>query len=107
MKEFSRYGSGQETQVYIYGRLDMSPTVVPPGVGFAWNLGGYLLTPFLQKAGPEVRAKMRQRVVDELTTTFASHYTAEISLAEALDLKTLQAYNAKATGEKYLINPAK
>lgn len=107
MKEFSRYGSGQETQVYIYGRLDMSQTQVPPGVGFAWNLGGYLLTPFLQKVGPEVRAKMRQRVVDELTTTFASHYTAEISLAEALDMKTLQAYNAKATGEKYLINPAK
>ena len=107
MKEFSRYGSGQETQVYIYGRLDMSPTTVPPGVGFAWNLSGYLLTPFLQKAGPEVRAKMRQRVMDELTTTFASHYTAEISLAEALDLDTLHAYNAKATGTKYLINPAK
>ena len=107
MKEFSRYGSGQETQVYIYGRLDMSQTQVPPGVGFAWNLGGYLLTPFLQKVGPEVRAKMRQRVVDELTTTFASHYTAEISLAEALDLKTLRVYNAKATGTKYLINPAK
>ncbi len=107
MKEFSRYGSGQETQVYIYGRLDMSPTLVPPGVGFAWNLGGYLLTPFLQKVGPEVRARMRQRVVDELTTTFASHYTAEISLAEALDLTTLHAYNAKATGTKYLINPTK
>jgi hypothetical protein len=107
MKEFSRYGSGQQTQVYIYGRLDMSQTTVPPGVGFAWNLGGYLLTPFLQQVGPEVRARMRQRVVDELKTTFASHYTAEISLAEALDLKTLQAYNAKATGEKYLINPNK
>lgn len=107
MKEFSRYGSGQETQVYIYGRLDMSPTSVPPGVGFAWNLSGYLLTPFLQKAGPEVRARMRKRVMDELTTTFASHYTAEISLAEALDLDTLHAYNAKATGTKYLINPAK
>lgn len=107
MKEFSRYGSGQETQVYIYGRLDMSPTIVPPGVGFAWNLGGFLLTPFLQKAGAETRARMRQRVVDELKTTFASHYTAEISLAEALDLKTLHAYNAKATGTKYLINPSK
>lgn len=107
MKEFSRYGSGQETQVYIYGRLDMSPTLVPPGVGFAWNLSGYLLTPFLQKAGPEMRAKMRQRVMDELTTTFASHYSAEISLAEALDLATLNAYNAKATGTKYLINPNK
>lgn len=107
MKEFSRYGSGQETQVYIYGRLDMSQTLVPPGVGFAWNLGGYLLTPFLQKVGPEVRNRMRQRVVDELHTTFASHYTAEISMTEALNLDTLKAYNAKATGEKYLINPNK
>ena len=107
MKEYSRYGSGQETQVYIYGRLDMSQTQVPPGVGFAWNLSGYLLTPFLQKAGPEIRARMRQRVMDELTTTFASHYTAEISLADALDLDTLHAYNAKATGTKFLINPAK
>ena len=107
MKEYSRYGSGQETQVYIYGRLDMAPTLVPPGVGFAWNLSGYLLTPFLQKAGPEIRARMRQRVMDELTTTFASHYTAEISLADALDLDTLHTYNAKATGTKYLINPAK
>lgn len=105
MKEYSRYGSGEETQVYIYGRLDLSPTIVPPGVGFAWNLSGYLLTPFLQKAGPEVRARMRKRVMDELTTTFASHYTSEISLAQALQPDILQAYNAKATGTKYLINP--
>jgi hypothetical protein len=105
MQEYSRYGSGTETQVYIYGRLDMSPTIVPPGVGFAWNLSGYLLTPFLEKASPEVRARMYKRVMDELNTTFASHYTKTISLAEALDLETLHAYNAKATGEKYLIDP--
>ncbi|KCZ89048.1 zinc-binding dehydrogenase [Hyphomonas jannaschiana] len=105
MKEYSRYGSGQETQVYIYGRLDMSPTIVPAGVGFAWNLSGYLLTPFLEKASPEVCARMYKRVIDELNTTFASHYTKTISLAEALDLETLHAYNAKATGEKYLIDP--
>ena len=105
MKEYSRYGSGQETQVFIYGRLDMSPTLVPPGVGFAWNLSGYLLTPFLQKAGKEVRARMYKRVIDELTTPFASHYTKRISLAEALNLDTLKAYDAKATGEKYLITP--
>jgi NADPH:quinone reductase-like Zn-dependent oxidoreductase len=106
MTEYSRYGSGKETQVYIYGRLDMSPTLVPPGVGFAWNLSGYLLTPFLQKAAPEVRERMYKRVIDELNTTFASHYTKTISLAEALDLETLHAYNAKATGEKYLIDPS-
>lgn len=107
MKEYSRYGSGTETQVYIYGRLDLSPTVLPAGVGFAWNLSGYLLTPFLEKASADVRARMYKRVIDELNTTFASHYTKTISLAEALDLETLHAYNAKATGEKYLIDPSR
>ena len=48
---------------------------------------------------------MRKRVVDELTTTFKSHYSHEIRLEQALDLDTLLAYNAKRTGEKYLIRP--
>lgn len=103
--EYSRYGSAQHKQVYVYGRLDMSPTIIPPGVGMAWGTGGYLLTYFLQKIGAEGRAKLRKRVMDELKTTFASHYTDEISLKEALNLDTLQSYNAKRTGEKFLINP--
>ncbi len=106
-KEYSRYGSSVHKQVYIYGRLDLSPTILPPGLGMAWGVGGWLLTPFLQKIGNEGRQKLRARVLDELRTTFASHYTAEISLAEALHLPTLQAYNRRATGEKYLINPSK
>ncbi len=105
--EYSRYGSTAHKQVYIYGRLDTSPTILSAGVGMAWGAGGYLLTPFLQKAGAEVRDRLRQRVAAELKTTFASHYTAEISLTEALNLETLRAYNAKATGTKYLINPNK
>ena len=92
-------------QVYIYGRLDLSPTLIPPGVGMAWNAGGYLLTYFLQKIGAEGRARLRKRVMDELKTTCASHYTAEISLREALNPDTLKTYNEKRTGEKYLINP--
>ena len=103
--EYSRYGSAQHKQVYVYGRLDMSPTIIPPGVGMAWGTGGYLLTYFLQKIGAEGRAKLRKRVMDELKTTFASHYTDEISLKEALNLDTLKFYNAKRTGEKFLINP--
>lgn len=106
-QEFSRYGSADPKQVYIYGRLDLSPTTIPPGVGMAWGASGYLLTYFLQKIGAEGRARLRKRVMDELKTTFASHYTAEISLREALDPETLKAYNEKKTGEKYLINPAK
>ncbi|MAT36193.1 MAG: NADH oxidase [Ponticaulis sp.] len=105
-KEYSRYGSDKHKQVYIYGRLDMSQTVLPPGVGMAWGCGGWLLTPFLQRIGHEGREKLRSRVVSELKTTFASHYTQEISLKDALNPDTLKAYNAKATGEKYLINPS-
>jgi NADPH:quinone reductase len=105
MKLYSRYGSDENKQVYIYGALDVGPTILSRNFGLTWGLSGFLLTPFLIKAGPEVNARMRKRVVDELTTTFKSHYSHEISLAEALDLDVLSAYNAKRTGEKYLIRP--
>jgi len=104
---YSRYGSNTHKQVYIYGRLDLGPTLIGADVGFAWGVGGFLLTPFLMKAGAEVVGRMRARVAAEIRTTFASHYTAEISLAEALDKDTLLAYSAKKTGEKYLIIPSK
>lgn len=73
----------------------------------SWGLGGWLLPPFLQKIGPESADKLRQRVADEIKTTFASHYTSEISLAEALSLDAINTYGRMATGEKYLINPNK
>lgn len=105
--EYSRYGSDTHKQVYLYGRLDRSETILGADLGMAWGVGGWLLPPFLAKIGPEATGRLRQRVADEIKTTFASHYTAEISLAEALDPKTLLAYGRQATGEKYLINPSK
>lgn len=107
MTEYSRYGSDTFKQLYVYGALDVSPTVLTRSFGFQWSVSGWLLTPFMAKAGPEVVGRMRARVVAELTTTFASHYSHEISLEEALNLDTLHAYNAKRTGEKYLILPHK
>lgn len=106
MTTYNRYGSDTFKKVYIYGSLDTGPTMINRTFGFAWSVGGWLLTPFLQKAGPEVVARMRQRVVDELKTTFASHYTKTISLTDALKPEILAAYERKATGEKYLINPS-
>jgi len=85
MTSYSRYGSDSFKQMYIYGALDLSPTILNRSFGFSWSVSGFLLTPFLAKAGPEVAGRMRQRVVDELTTTFKSHYSHEISLVEALD----------------------
>ena len=104
---FNRYGSNVHKQVYIYGGLDTSPTVLHRSYGLAWGLGGWLLTPFLERFGPEAAERLRQRVADEVTTTFASDYAREISLAEALDLDNIAVYNRRATGEKYLINPNK
>ncbi|HEY3797826.1 MAG TPA: zinc-binding dehydrogenase [Caulobacteraceae bacterium] len=107
MTAFSRYGSTTCKQVYIYGGLDTGPTELNRAFGMQWGIGGFLLTYFIQKIGPVEAGKLRQRVADELKTTFASHYSHEISLTEALQPATIAAFNKKATGEKYLINPAK
>lgn len=103
--EYNRYGSGTHKQVYIYGVLDRSPTVLHRNYGFAWGVGGWLLTPRLGQFSHKVEA-MRARVLSEITTTFVSHYTQEISLRDALRLPTLQRYAKQATGEKFLINPS-
>lgn len=105
--EYSRYGSTQHKQVYIYGGLERSQTTLSRNYGMMWGLGGWLLTPFLQKIGPEATEALRQRVADEIKTTFASTYTQEVSLAEALSLEAINVYGKQATGEKYLINPNK
>ena len=104
-EEYSRYGSTQHKQVYIYGGLDRSPTILKRSYGMSWSVGGWLLTPLLQKIGRERAGELRQRVADEVRTTFHSSYAAEISLAGALQLDNLQVYAKQATGEKYLINP--
>jgi NADPH2:quinone reductase len=104
---YSRYGSTTHKQVYLYGSLDMSQTVLNRNYGMAWDIGGWLLTPYIEKIGPLAFQELKERVARELKTTFASHYSKEISLAEALQPDTIAAYSKRATGEKYLINPNK
>ena len=106
-KEYSGYGSTTYKQVYIYGGLDRRPTEFNRAFGTAWGIGGWLLPPFLQKIGVEAAEALRQRVANEIKTTFASAYTAEVSLSEALTLEAIIVYGKQATGEKYLINPSK
>ena len=103
---YSRYGSDVHKQVYVYGALDHRPIELRRRFGFAWGIGGWLLTPFLARTPREDLARLRQRVADELTTTFASHYTDQISLPEALEVETMQRYARQATGEKFLLVPA-
>lgn len=105
--EYSRYGSTTHKQVYIYGGLDRGPTVFNRNFGMAWGIGGWLLTPFLQSIAAEEFGILRQRVASGLKTTFASTYTKEVSLAEALQPDAFSVYAMHATGEKYLITPQK
>lgn len=103
---FSIYGSTKNKQVYLYGGLDNSPTeFAPRSYGMAWSIGAWLLPNFLAKADLEVGERLRMRVAEELKTTFASHYTDEISLSDALDSQIVERYNAKTTGSKFLICP--
>ena len=105
--QYSRYGSTTHKQVYIYGGLGQGPIELNRNFGMAWGVGGWLITPFLQKIGPAAAQRLKQRVATELKTTFASAYAGEVSLVEALDLKSIAVYGQVATGHKYLINPNK
>ncbi len=105
MGEYSRYGSNQDKKMYQYGRLDLGPTILTPSYGLQWCVAGWLLTPFLAKAGMETVVKMRTRVQQNLTTTFASHYKAKVNLEEMLTKEAITDYRQMKTGEKYLVTP--
>ena len=106
-KEYSRYGSDTYKQVYIYGGLDPTPTVLNRSFGLSWGLGGWLLTPFIGRVGMEKFQEMRDRVAKEIKTTFASNYTKEVSLEEMLAPDAIKTYAKQATGTKYLVTPHK
>jgi hypothetical protein len=103
---YSRYGSAVHKQVYIYGSLDRRPTELTRSYGTAWGIGGWLLTPFLQKIGLARVAQLRDQVAAGLTTTFACSYTAQVSLPGALSLEAIAGYGRQATGSKYVIIPS-
>ena len=106
-KEYSRYGSDTYKQVYIYGGLDQSPTILKRAFGMSWGLGGWMLTPMIGKIGMERFGQMRQRVAKEITTTFASTYVQEVSFEEMLQPEIIKSYAKQATGKKYLVTPQK
>lgn len=107
MDEYSRYGSNQQKRMFIYGRLDTGATILSPSYGFGWTLSGWLLFPFLQSVGGETVKRMRKRVLENLTTTFASSYKKHVDLEEMLTKEAVTDYRAMKTGEKYLVTPWK
>jgi NADPH2:quinone reductase len=105
LSSYSRYGSPTHKQVYIYGILNPEPTRIDRAAGTAWGVGGWLMTWFCQKIGPEATQRLRDRICTELTTTFASEYTAEISLQDVLSPALIGSYTKRTTGKKYLLTP--
>ena len=103
--EYSRYGSATHKQVYLYGGLNTQPTELTRSYGMSWGVGGWLVFPFLGKLDPARVVALKQRVADQLKTTFASHYDRRIGLAEALSLEAIAVYNQRATGSKFVITP--
>ena len=104
--EFSRYGSAQRKHVYIYGRLDLSPTILPPSIGFSWDLSAWLLFPYLQLVGPKESRAISERVIAGIDSTFASHFSQRLSMEQVLEKAAALTINARRTGEKALILPA-
>jgi len=107
IKTYSRYGSTVHKQVYLYGGLDTRPTELVRDYGMSWGIGGWLVMNFMQKVGPAVVAKLKERIASELQTTFLSKYSNEISLVDMLQLEVIAAYRKRETGQKYLVNPNK
>jgi NADPH:quinone reductase len=103
---FSRYGSAQRKHLFVYGRLDLSPMVIPPSIGFSWDMSAWLLFPFLDEIGPAASRALSERVIAGIDTTFASHFSQRLSLAGVLERDAALAINARRTGEKALILPA-
>jgi len=104
---YNTYGSSEKKQVYIYGGLDFSPTILNRAYGLTWSVGGWLLTNFLATLDLKQILALHKRVASEINTTFASHFNQEISLEEAMQPNHIMQYMAKRTGEKYLITPHK
>jgi NADPH2:quinone reductase len=104
---YSRYGSPTKKQVYLYGGLDTRPTELTRSYGMSWAIGGWLVFQYLPQLGEAANKALRQRVVDELTTTFASQYANEISLSDMIQTEHVAMYNQRATNLKVLVNPSK
>ena len=103
--EFSRYGSAQRKHLYVYGRLDLSPTILPPSIGFSWDISAWLLFPYLQEIGVEASRAMSERVIAGIDSTFASHFSQRLTMEQVLEKDAALVINARRTGEKALIVP--
>ena len=103
---FSRYGTAIAKQVYIYGSLNLEPTVLSRTYGSSWSVGRWLFLNFLQEAGNETVRSLKERVLQELSTTFAVQYKRTLSLSDVLDPEFAKEYAKRSTGKKFLVNPS-
>jgi NADPH:quinone reductase-like Zn-dependent oxidoreductase len=99
------YGTSIHKQIYIYGGLDFSPSILKRNYGMRWSISGYLLHYFIDRVGQAGMQPLIGRILQGLDSTFKSNYAGELSLAEAVDPTNIAKYRRMKTGEKYLIRP--
>jgi hypothetical protein len=106
LESWTPYGTTVHKQVYIYGSLDFGPTVIERRFGLTWGVGGFLLTNAMGRLGGETIGRMRNRVLAEAKTTFASGFAETIGLGDVLNPDVLAVFSRRSTGTKYLIDPS-
>ena len=75
--------------------------------GLAWGVGGWLLTPFLEKIGTARANELQAKVAAEITTTFASNYCHRNFAAPTCWIRiVVRAFSSGRPGEKFLLNPS-
>ena len=108
MPIYSTYGSPDPKQVFLYGHLDASPLVLDHlRYGMFWDLRLWAMPGTMARVGPARVLQLRRRALDGIRSTFASHFTREIGLAELLDPEVLRSCARLATNKKYLIVPGR
>lgn len=107
LSAFSRYGSKQPKQAYVYSNLDPGPTQLSRAYGMSWNVSPFSLPFILEKLGRDVRARMQERVLQDIRSTFLSRYTGTIGLEQLLDLEMVRKITRRATASKYLLDPSR
>jgi len=103
---FSRYGTATTKHVYIYGSLNLEPTILTRTYGSSWSVSRWLFLNFLQKAGNETALSLKKRVLAELSTTFAVQYKGTLSLDDVLNPEFVKEFAQRSTGKKFLVNPS-
>src|SRR3546814_2723875 len=85
MTNFVRTGSDVFKQLYIYGALDLSPTVLNrPAFGYRWGAAGWIIFSFLRSIGRDGLDRLTQRMLSERSEEHTSELQSLMRISYAV-----------------------